>query len=486
MSSLNLKKIKYNQLGFFRFKKIKNKYLLTNDVGDYLFLKEKEFENFLTNSLEKDKEPYLSLKEKNFLKNELDLTELIEKYRSKKAFLFGGPSLHIVVVTLRCNHQCIYCHASAQDMSRKDLDMSQETANQVVDKIFQTTSPFLAIEFQGGEPLINWPVVKFIVEEAYRKNKKAKKDLQIRLVSNFDFMTEERFKYLLDKKVSLCVSLDGPEKLHNKNRPIRDSENRYSNYRNIVKWVKKFNKLYPQLKKKGYIYRIAGRVTISRFSLSKPKEIVDEYIKLGFDSFYLHHLNPFGFSLESQREIGYIAKEYINFYKKALDYIIQLNLKGKKFKEKMAVTFLTKILTDYDPNHLDYRSPCGAGIGQLAYHYNGDVYTCDEGRMLSMMGDESFRLGNVRENSYQEIVASPIIRTLCTASCLEGLPGCSDCIYKPYCGVCPIYNYFEQGNIFGQMPTNERCQINQAILNFLFEKLQDPKIKAVLESWPKK
>jgi uncharacterized protein len=486
MSSLNLNKVKYNQLGFFRFKKFKNKYLLTNDIGDYIFLKEKEFDNFLTGNLEKDKEPYLSLKEKNFLKDEIDLTGMIEKYRSKKAFLFDGPSLHIVVVTLRCNHRCVYCHASAQDMDRKDLDMGQDIAKQVVEKIFQTPSPFVAIEFQGGEPLINWPVVKLIIEQAQKRNKQAKKDLQIRLVSNFDFMTEEKFEYLLDKKVSLCVSLDGPEELHNRNRPIRDSIKGYSNYKNIAKWVRKFNKLYSQLKKKGYIYRIAGRVTISRYSLPKAEEIVDQYLKLGFDSFYLHHLNPFGFSKESQKKIGYSAEEYINFYKKALNYVIQLNLKGKKFKERMALTFLTKILTETDPNHLDYRSPCGAGIGQLAYNYNGDVYTCDEGRMLSMMGDESFRLGNIKKNSYQEIVANPIVRTLATASCLEDVPGCSDCVYKPYCGVCPIYNYFSQGNIFGQAPNNQRCQINKAILDFLFEKLEDPKIRTILETWPKK
>ncbi len=483
---LDLKKIKYNQLGFFRFKKFKNKYLLTNDVGDYLFLTEKEFKKFLTNNLKKDKEPYLSLKKKNFVKDELNLTKLIEKFRSKNDFLFNGPSLHIIVVTLRCNHRCVYCHASAQSMNRKDLDMDKEIARQTVDKIFKTTSHFVAIEFQGGEPLINWPIIKFITEYAQKKNKKEKKDLQIRLVSNFDLMTEEKFKYFLDKEISLCVSLDGPEKLHNKNRPIRGSAAKYNNYKNIIKWVRKFNKLYPQLKEKGYIYRIAGRVTISRFSLSKSKEIVDEYIKLGFDSFYLHHLNPFGFSVESQKKIGYTAEEYIDFYKKTLDYIIKLNLKGKSFKERMAFTFLTKILTDSDPNHLDYRSPCGAGIGQLAYNYNGNVYTCDEGRMLSMMNDESFCLGNVKKNSYEEIVSNPIVRTLCTASCLEGVSGCSDCVYKTYCGVCPIYNYFEQGNIFGQMPNNQRCQINKAILDFLFEKLQEPNIKEIFKDWLKK
>ena len=476
----DLKKIKYNKLGFFRFKKLKDKYLLTNDIGDFLFLTNKEFKDFLSDNLEKNKEPYLSLKKKNFIKKDLDLTELIDRYRIKNYFLFNGPSLHIIVVTLRCNHECVYCHASAQAMNRTDLDMDKETAKSVVDKVFQTTSPFVAIEFQGGEPLVNWLIVKFIIEEAYKKNKTAKKDLEIRLVSNFSLMTEEKFKYLLNKNVSFCVSIDGPEKVHNKNRPMIKGNSYYY----ATKWAKKFFKLYPQLRKKGYIFKMGLSVTISRFSLPYYKEIVNEYIKLGFDDFYLGRpLNPFGLLKESFKKIGYTSDQYINFYKKALSYIIELNLKGKKVREKAAVTFLKKILTEKDPNHLDFRSPCGAGIGQLAYNYNGNIYTCDEGRMMSMMNDESFCLGNVKKNTYQEIVGNPIVRTLCTASCLDGLAGCSDCVYKPYCGTCPIYNYAEQGNIFGQMPTNERCKINKAMISFLFEKLQNPKIREIFEKW---
>ncbi len=479
--SLDSDKIKYNQLGFFRFKEFKNKYLLTNDVGQYLFLTKKEFKSFLENKLEKDKEPYLSLKKKNFLKNELDLTESIDRYRSKKDFLFGGPSLHIIVVTLRCNHRCVYCHASAQAMDKEELDMDEVTARETVDKIFETTSPFVAIEFQGGEPLVNWPIVKFIIEYAQKKNRKIKKDLELRLVSNMSLMTKEKFDYLIKKKVSMCVSLDGSEKIHNKNRPLVGDKT--GSYKHAAKWVKKFYKLYPQLRKKGYIFKMGVAITVSRFSLPHYKKMVDEFMKLGFNDIYLRPLNPFGFTKNHFQKIGYGVKDYMKFYKGALDYMIDLNLKGKEFKEKTAITFLTKILTRNDPNHLDFRSPCGAGIGQLAYNYNGDVYTCDEGRMLSMMDDESFRLGNVKENTYQEMVGNPVVRTMCTASCLEGLPHCSDCVYKLYCGVCPIYNYFEQGNIFGQMPTNERCQINMATLDLLFEKLQDKKAGPVLKSW---
>ncbi len=472
---------KNKNLGYFRFKKTNNEYLLTNDTGDFLFLKEKDFDLFLNNNLDKDKESYLSLKKKNFLKDEIDLTGCVNKYRSKNEFLFSGPSLHIVVVTQRCNHSCIYCHASAQSMDKKGLDMDKKIATNVVDKIFQTSSHFVAIEFQGGEPLVNWDIVKFIIEYAQKKNKKIKKDLEFRLVSNFSLMNEEKFNYLIKNKVSLCISLDGPEKIHNKNRPMMKG----NSYKRAIKWAKKFNDSYPKFKKKGYAFKMGLSVTVSRFSLPYYKQMVDQYLKLGFVDIYLRPLDPFGFTKKHFGKIGYTTEEYADFYKKALSYIIDLNLKGKNIKEKTAATFLTKILTERDPNHLDYRSPCGAGIGQLAYNYNGNVYTCDEGRMISMMGDESFCLGNVEENSYQEMVGNPIVRTMCTASCLDGLAGCSDCVYKPYCGVCPIYNYSEQGNIFGQMPTNERCKINIIILDFLFEKMKDKKIKDIFENWVK-
>ena len=149
----------------------------------------------------------------------------------------------------------------------------------------------------------------------------------------------------------------------------------------------------------------------------------------------------------------------------------------------MARIFLRKILTDRDPGYLELRSPCGAGIGQLAYNYNGDVYTCDEARMLSRMGDESFKLGNVGKHCYQDLMNSDALKAVCNASILDILPGCTSCVYKPYCGVCPIYNYVEHANIFSQMPNNDRCKIHMSILDYLFGKLKDRKIEKIFKKW---
>jgi len=157
-------------------------------------------------------------------------------------------------------------------------------------------------------------------------------------------------------------------------------------------------------------------------------------------------------------KIGYGPQDFLDFYRRTLDALIEKNLAGHQMIDRGSAILLAKILSREDPNFLDLRSPCGAGLGQLAYNYDGNVFTCDEGRMMYYMGEEAFLLGNVLEKSYDELIGNEVVESMCIASCLDVLPGCSDCVYMPYCGVCPVYNYAEQGNIFGQMPTNERHQ----------------------------
>jgi len=479
MKKFDWTEVNYKKLAPFRFKKIKDKYLLVNETSDFLFLEETEWQSFLKGELKKDSEAYLTLIKNNFIKGELDLNRIIQKYHYKKNYVYWGPSLHIIVVSLRCNHNCIYCHASARGVNEKTFDMSIETADKVLEKIFDTTNPFVAIEFQGGEPMLNWSVVDHFIKKAPKIAKKKKKDLEIRLVTNASLLTPKLFDYLLANKVSLCISFDGPEKLHNKNRPFMNG----NSYKNVAKYIKKFNKIYPELVKKKYIWQIGSAMTVTRDSLPLWKEIVDSHVELGLKRIYLRSLNPFGFSLNSWKKISYPVSDFLDFYRKSMDYIIDLNLKGTEIQERLSLTFLVKMLSDYDLNHMDFRSPCGASIGQMAYNYNGDVYTCDEGRMLSMMGDESFRIGNVYKNTYKEIIMSPVTKTLCTASCLEGLSSCSNCVYKVYCGVCPIYNYSEQGNVFSQMANNDRCKMIMGIMDYLFEKMQNKDVYQLFHKW---
>lgn len=476
---LDLNKIKLNakKVAFCRFKKFGDKYLLTNDVGFYKFLTPQQLKTFLEGKLTPESDIYYDLREKGFIKDEFDVDRMIETCRSCNVSLISGPSLHIIVVTLRCNFKCIYCQASRRSMKEREYDMDIETAKKVVDTIFKTPNKVVTIEFQGGEPLVNWPVVKFITNYARDKNKTEKKKLYISLVSNFSLMTEDKYKFLTKKEVSLCTSLDGPEELHNKNRPFPKK----NSYQATTSWIKKIRRDEKKKAKKGKpYYKLSALTTISKFSLKYPKEIIDEYLKWGFYGIHLRPLSFLGFSSGPAKEkIGYKPEDFIKFWQKAMDYILELNFRGKFFYERGAVMMLTKILTNEDPAFLDLRSPCGAGIGQMLYNYNGKVYTCDEGRMVK--GD-TFMLGDVNKDNYKEIISNPKVKAMLIASTLDNL-SCDYCVYKPYCGVCPLLAYELCGSIFPQIINTDGCKTYKAEFDYLFKKLQNKRSQEVFYKW---
>ncbi len=271
--------------GFFRFRRLNGKYLISNDCGRYHLLSEDEFKKFVSGGLDKSAEVYGKLSEDGFIRDQMSFGSLVGIWRKRNRFLWQGPSLHVVIVTLRCNHRCLYCQAGSVPMKDHSCDMSLETARMTVDRIFECPSPAITIEFQGGEPLANWPVVEFVVDYARRKNRKAGKKLWLNLVSNLSLMDEHKLEFLLKRGVNFCTSLDGPAELHNKNRAYVGGNSQEE----TVKWWKR---IYRRTARK--MFRIDALLTVTRFSLSRHKEIVDEYLSLGARGIYLRYANPFG------------------------------------------------------------------------------------------------------------------------------------------------------------------------------------------------
>ncbi len=465
----------------FRYAEVGDKILVTNDVGAWIFLSPEDFERFVNGRIEPSDALFDDLTGRHFILTDLTVDQLTKSYKEKNHFLFNGPYLHIAIVTLRCNEVCVYCHASRRNMDEMSFDMTEDTARQVVDMAFETPSPQIILEFQGGEPLANWDVVRFIVEYAVEKNKTAGKDLAFSLVSNLSLMNDERLSYLVENNVQICTSVDGPQDLHDSNRKLVGG----SAYEQAVHWMKRIDEAYTERGLEPDLYHVESLLTTTRASLGRAKDVVDEYVSLGRKALFLRPLNPFGFAKTTFDQIGYTTDDFLAFYKEAVDYMIELNRQGVEILERNAAIFLTKMLTTSDPNYLDMRSPCGAGIGQIAYNFNGSLFTCDEGRMVAQMGDDIFQIGKLGESTYEQVVQHDAVKACAVASCLDGLPGCMDCVFKPYCGVCPVYNYGEQGSIFGQMPTNERCKLYYGIQTYLFEWLQrdDQEVLDIFTKW---
>ena len=451
---------------------------VTNDFGYHIRLDEKDFNKWLEGKLDEKSRIYNQLFERGFIREQLNFEDLASKWKKQNSFMFAGTGLHIFVLTLRCNEKCLYCQSGAVGGKTSGMDMTWETAKKCVDIAFQTPRNSFSIEFQGGEPLCNWDVLKKTVEYARKKEKETGKKLNLALVSNFSLMDEKKANFLIGNEVSICTSIDGPKSLHNKNRIGSGGDT----YDIAAKWIRYFNKKHDTQGPGPRIFKPSALLTVSKYSLSYPKEIVDEYLKLGLETIFVRPLSPIGYAKKLWDQIGYKPQDFLAFYEKILKYILELNRKGKNIKERTAQMLCQKIFEFEDAGFLDLRWPCGAAIGQLAYNYDGSIYTCDEGRMVGWEGDDFFKVGDV-DVPYRELITNSHSRGCAISSTLENQPRCMRCAYRPYCGVCPVINYETQNSLWGNNISNYKCAISMGIFDILFDILKKNENEKILRKW---
>jgi uncharacterized protein len=450
---------------------------VSNDVGEWAFLPAQTFQEFATAQLQHHTTAYADLKGKHFLTDSpssVPIQLLATKYRTKKAFLEGFTSLHIFVVTLRCDHTCPYCQVSRVTEDRTRYDMTRETALRAVEFMFKSPSPDLKVEFQGGEALLHFDAVRWIVQLVEERNASEGRNVEFVIATNLSHLTDEVLDFCLEHSIHLSTSLDGPAALHNTNRPRpgRDS------YERVVA------NLARARERLGHD-RVSALMTTTQESLRYPTEIVDEYVGHGFDAIFLRAISPYGFAIRTKQAFRYETDAFLGFYKTALDRVIEWNRKGTPIVEVFSQILLRKMLTPFPTGYVDLQSPAGAGIGAVVYNYDGDVYASDEGRMLAEMDDKSFRLGNLHSDSYKSVMGGQRMRAIVEGSCTETLPGCSECAFMPFCGADPVFHWATQGDVMGHRPTSAFCRKNIAVIRYLFDMLRgaDDFTRGLFASW---
>ena len=155
------------KLNFFNFEKRGTQYFLTNDLGLYTYLSDADFQHLVNEDFESlDALTLTDLKNKYFIYDtepDVFIEKMVEPYRNSKQYSLQGTSLHIFVMTNACNMNCVYCQAQDTDQKQKGK-MSIETAEKAVDIALQTPVRRMTFEFQGGEPLTNFGVIKHIIQ----------------------------------------------------------------------------------------------------------------------------------------------------------------------------------------------------------------------------------------------------------------------------------------------------------------------------------
>lgn len=272
---------------YFNFKQWKDQYLLTNEFGKYIFLGKEDFKYLVNKQYEKlSRDLQVQLQEKFFIydvKDDVFIEQVLNSYRDHKQYLFSATSLHIFVLTNACNMCCVYCQAQDSAKEKKGK-MDRETAKKAVDIALQSPNQYLTFEFQGGEPLLNFEIIKFIVE--YSQEKKNDKVITYSLVTNTLLLQEEMLDFFEKYPISVSTSLDGDQKIHDGNRPQITGE---GTFRFVSSNIRK-------MKQRGI--QTGAIEATTRRSLKSLEKIINTYRDLGLYHLFIHPLMPLGYAKE--------------------------------------------------------------------------------------------------------------------------------------------------------------------------------------------
>ncbi len=453
-----------------------SRYVLTNDVGEYVVLGRDDLEDYVRHRLAPDSPTYAALKARHFLFDDdsrvaIDLLAL--KLRTRVDRLAELTALHIFVVTLRCDHTCAYCQVSRQTEDRANFDMDAVHADLAVDMVFRSPASLLKIEFQGGEPLLNFEIIRQVVLRAEEVNREHHRDLALVIASNLTHITDEILAFCGEHDVTFSTSLDGPEALHNERRALP----RGNSYKAATAGIHRIREVLGP-------YHVAGVMTTSPGSLTQVKAIIDEYVRQGFHSIFLRSLSPYGFAVKTSLVRRYSVHDWVRFYIDGLDHILELNRQGYPMREEYAAVLLQKIFGLGGSGYVDLQSPAGLGIAGIVYNYDGGIYASDEGRMLAEMGDHTFRLGHLDQDNFESVMTNPLLIGMLDETMLEGVPMCSDCAFLPYCGADPVFHRATQGDLVGHKAFSAFCHKQMAVLRHLLVRIEDdPSARTIFESW---
>lgn len=312
-----------------------------------------------------------------------ELQVLIDKkmlFTPEKEILDYKPTSNPIIKALclhiahDCNLRCQYCFAGQGPYGGDRSLMSAEVGKQAIDYLLEVSGPRknVEIDFFGGEPLLNWDVVKELVEYGKVKSEAVDKKLKFTITSNCVLLTEEVQQYLNDNDISCVLSIDGRKEIHDKMRPFAGGQGSYDLIKDkIVNFTKT---------REGREFFVRGTFTRHNLDFTKDVEhLVDEGVNI-------LSLEPV---VSDEKEEYAITEEHIpqlkEEYEKLTRYYLDHYEKGQGFD-----FFHFNVDLSQGPCLPKRLSGCGAGHEYLAVSPSGDLYPCHQ-----FVEREEFKVGHV-------------------------------------------------------------------------------------------
>ena len=322
-----------------------------------------------------------------------------------------------------CNLACRYCFAEEGEYHGRRALMSFEVGKKALDFLIANSGNRrnLEVDFFGGEPLMNWNVVKQLVEYGRSQEEPHNKKFRFTLTTNGVLLNDEIMEFCNREMANVVLSLVGRKEVNDRMRPTRNGHG--SSYDIIVPKFQKFAK-----SREDRDYYVRGTFTRNNLDFS---EDVKHYADLGFEQLSMEPVvaapeEPYSIREE---DLPQILEEYDRL---AVEYL-------KRRKEGKGFNFFHFMIDlSQGPCVAKRLSGCGSGTEYLAVTPWGDFYPCHQ-----FVGNEKFLMGNVDTGIVREDIRDEF--KLCNVYAKEK---CRDCFARFYCsGGCAANSYNFHGKI---------------------------------------
>ncbi len=326
-----------------------------------------------------------------------------------------------------CNLRCRYCFASTGDFGTQRSLMSAETGKKAIDFLIEKSAARrnLEVDFFGGEPLLNFEVVKEIVHYALERQRETGKNFRFTITTNAVLLNEENAKFINEHMGNVVLSIDGRPQVNDSMRRRVDGRGTYSD---ILPKIKKMADSRGQDN-----YYVRG--TFTRENLDFSKDVI-HLANLGFKQISIEPVvaaKDSGFDIR-QEDLPILFKEYENL---VLEYV-------NRYKVSKGFNFFHFMMDlDQGPCVIKRMKGCGSGNEYLAVTPEGDLYPCHQ-----FVGMEQFKMGNVNKSIYinneihqmfvrQNIYTKPECKRcwakfFCSGGCTANAWQFNNCLDKPY------------------------------------------------------
>ncbi|WP_461809787.1 thioether cross-link-forming SCIFF peptide maturase [Faecalimonas sp.] len=341
-----------------------------------------------------------------------------------------------------CNLACKYCFAEEGEYHGRRALMSYEVGKKALDFLIANSGNRrnLEVDFFGGEPLMNWKVVKDLVAYGREQEKIHNKNFRFTLTTNGVLLNDEVQEFVNKEMDNVVLSLDGRKEVNDKMRPFRSGKGSYD----LI--VPKFQKLADSRNQQKYYIR----GTFTRDNLDFSKDVL-HFADLGFEQISIEPVvgEESDFYSIREEDLPQIFEEYDTLAKEMI----------KREKEGNGFTFFHFMLDlDGGPCVAKRLSGCGSGTEYLAVTPWGDLYPCHQ-----FVGEDDFLMGNVDEG-----ITKPEIADEFRGCSVYSKEKCKNCFAKFYCsGGCMANSYKFHGSIhdtYGVGCEMERKRVECAIM----------------------